>query len=516
MSSFEAELQHLNALKERALLGGGQDRVDAQHERGKLTARERLAQLVDPGTFEEIDALAVAWHEDEPDEQRFYGDAVVTGWGKIDGRLVCLFAQDFTIYGGSLSEVMGEKISKMMDLAMKAGVPVIGLNDSGGARIQEGVGSLAAYGDIFLRNVRASGVIPQISVIMGPCAGGAVYSPAITDFIFMVEGTSQMYITGPDVILSVTGERTTFEDLGGATSHSAKSGVSHFAMPDETSCMEEVKRLLAFLPSNNIDDPPIIDTGDPPERRLDDILDVVPDDGTLPYDMRDVIERIFDNGDFMEVHELFAQNIVVGFARMAGYPVGVVANQPMYLGGVLDIDSSRKAARFVRYCDAFNLPLVTLVDVPGYLPGVAQEYGGIISHGAKLLYAYAEATVPKVTIITRKAFGGAYDAMGSKHLGADVNYAWPGATIAVMGGAQAVNIIHRREIQGAEDTEATHKRLVDEYQEQFEHPYIAAAKGYIDDVIDPRDTRVKIAHALEMLRTKSDTSPPKKHGNIPL
>ena len=514
--SFDDELQRLTALKARAALGGGQDRVEAQHERGKLTARERIARLVDPGTFEEIDALAVAWDEDEDEAERFYGDAVVTGWGKIDGRFACIFAQDFTVYGGSLSEVVGEKISKAMDLAVKAGVPVIGLNDSGGARIQEGVASLAGYGEIFLRNVRASGVIPQISVIMGPCAGGAVYSPAITDFIFMVEGTSQMYVTGPDVIRSVTGEDTTFEELGGATSHAAKSGVAQFAMPDEESCLEEVKRLLAFLPLNNMEDPPSRDTGDDPTRTLDDILTIVPADDSLPYDVRDVIERLCDNGDFLEVHERFAQNIVVGFGRIGGQSVGIVANQPMYLGGVLDIDSSRKGARFVRTCDAFNIPIVTLVDVPGFLPGVSQEYGGIIVHGAKLLYAYAEATVPKITVITRKGFGGAYDAMGSKHLGADVNYAWPGAAIAVMGGSQAVNIISRREIQGADNPDDTRARLVAAYREQYEHPYIAAAKGYVDDVIDPRDTRKKIAHALEMLRTKSESAPPKKHGNIPL
>jgi propionyl-CoA carboxylase beta chain len=411
---------------------------------------------------------------------------------------------------------MGEKISKMMDHAARTGAPVIGLNDSGGARIQEGVGSLAGYGDIFFRNVRTSGVVPQISVIMGPCAGGAVYSPAITDFIFMVEGTSQMYITGPDVIQSVTGEQTTFEELGGAMSHAAKSGVAQFSFPDEESCLAEVKRLLSFLPLNNMEDPPVVDTGDDPTRRVDDMLSIVPDEETLPYDVRDVIERLVDNGDFMEVHEYFAQNIVVGLGRIGGRSVGVVANQPMYLGGVLDIDSSRKAARFVRFCDAFNIPIVTLVDVPGYLPGVAQEYGGIISHGAKVLYAYAEATVPKVTVITRKAFGGAYVAMGSKHVGVDINYAWPGAAIAVMGGGQAVNIINRREIQSAADPDATRAELVADYKRRLEHPYIAAARGYVDDVIDPRDTRAKIAHALEMLRQKSESLPPKKHGNIPL
>ena len=513
---FEEKLEHLAELKRRASLGGGQDRIDAQHERGKMTARERIAMLVDPGTFEEIDALAVQWDDNEPDSERFYGDAVVTGWGNIDGRIIYLFAQDFTLFGGSLSEVMGEKISKLMDLALKTGAPVIGLNDSGGARIQEGVGSLAGYGDIFLRNVRASGVVPQISVIMGPCAGGAVYSPAITDFIFMVEGTSQMYITGPDVIRAVTGETTTFEELGGAMSHAAKSGVAHFAAADEQACLEQVRRLLSFLPANNMEDPPYVDTGDDPARRLDDVLTIVPDDDSLPYDVRDVIERLVDNGDILEVHQSFAQNIVVALGRIGGHTVGIVANQPMYLGGVLDIDSSRKAARFVRFCDSFNIPVVTLVDVPGYLPGIAQEYGGVINHGAKLLYAYAEATVPKITVITRKGFGGAYDAMGSKHLGADLNYAWPGAAIAVMGGGQAINIINRREIQAAEDQDATRTALVADYKRRYEHPYIAAAKGYIDDVIDPRETRAKIAHGLEMLRSKAEAVPAKKHGNIPL
>jgi acetyl-CoA/propionyl-CoA carboxylase carboxyl transferase subunit len=514
--SFDEQLEYLAELKRRASLGGGQDRIDAQHERGKLTARERIALIVDPGTFEEIDALAVDWSQNESTEERDYGDAVVTGWGRVDGRPIYVYAQDFTLFGGSLSKVVGEKIAKTMDLAVKTGAPVVGLNDSGGARIQEGVDALAGYGEIFLRNVRASGVVPQISVIMGPCAGGAVYSPAITDFIFMVEGTSQMYITGPDVIQSVTGEKTTFEELGGARSHAAKSGVAHFSAATEQDCIDQVKRLLSFIPSNNMDDPPYVDTGDDPHRSLDDILSIVPAEETLPYDVRDVIERLVDNGDFIEVHEAFAQNMVCALGRIDGHTIGVVANQPMYLGGVLDIDSSRKAARFVRFCDSFNIPIVTLVDVPGYLPGVAQEYGGIITHGAKLLYAYAEATVPKVTVITRKGFGGAYDAMGSKHLGADVNYAWPGAAIAVMGGDQAVNIINRRDIQSAEDPAAARVNLVQEYKRRYEHPYIAAAKGYIDDVIDPRQTRSKIAHALEMLRTKAESLPAKKHGNIPL
>jgi len=512
----QEHLERLEALKARARLGGGQARVDAQRERGKMTARERLEVLLDPGTFEEIDALAIREVDLDGEGDVAYGDAVVTGWGKIDGRLMYAFAQDFTVFGGSFGAIAGEKVSKAMDLAMKAGAPVIGLNDGGGARIQEGVAALAGYGDIFLRNVRASGVVPQISVIMGPSAGGAVYSPAMTDFIFMVQGTSQMFITGPDVIQSVTGESTSFEELGGAMSHAAKSGVCHFAIEGEQEAIEEVRRLVSFLPSNNLDDPPAMDTGDPITRRLDDILEVVPDDDTVPYDVRDVIERLVDQGDFMEVHEYFAQNIVVGFARIGGRAVGVVANQPMYLGGVLDIDSSRKGARFVRFCDSFNLPIVTLVDVPGYLPGVSQEYGGIITHGAKLVFAYAEATVPKVTVILRKGFGGAYDAMGSKHLGADVNYAWPGAAITVMGAGQAVNIIGRREIEAADDPDAKRQEIIDDLKARLEHPYIAAARGYVDDVIDPRDTRTKVAHALEMLRHKAEALPPKKHGNIPL
>jgi acetyl-CoA carboxylase carboxyltransferase component len=512
--SIEEKLEFLEQLKARAALGGGAERVEAQHSRGKLSARERLTALLDPGSFEEIDSLAVDNGTD--DGERFFGDAVVTGWGKIDGRQVCAFAQDFTVYGGSLGEVVGDKIAKLMDLALKIGVPVVGLNDSGGARLQEGVASLAGYGDIFYRNVKASGVIPQISVIMGPCAGGAVYSPALTDFIFMVEGTSQMFLTGPDVIQSATGEVTTLEELGGAHSHISKSGVAHFAVATEEACLEEVRRLLSYIPANNMDDPPFIESGDPADRRMEDILSIVPGDQSLPYDMRDVIERLVDNGEFMEVHEYFAQNIVVGLARIAGQAVGIVANQPMYLGGVLDIDSARKAARFVRFCDAFNIAIVTLVDVPGYLPGISQEYGGVIAHGAKLVYAYAAATVPKVTVILRKAFGGAYDAMGSKHLGADVNYAWAGAAIAVMAGSQAVNIINRREIQAADEPEVARKRLIDEYVERLEHPYIAAAKGYIDDVIDPRDTRRKVSHALEMLRGKAESQPPRKHGNLPL
>ena len=512
--SFESKLDRLARLKQRAALGGGQERIDRQHANDKLTARERIDLLLDPDSFEELDALAVDQHAQ--DGEGFYGDAVVTGWGAVEGRPVYLFSQDFTVYGGSLGDVVGQKISKTMDLAVKSGAPVIGLNDGGGARIQEGVTGLARYGDIFLRNAHASGVVPQISVVMGPSAGGAVYSPAMTDFIFMVEGSSQMFITGPDVISSATGETTTPEGLGGAMSHAAKSGVAQFASASEQECLEEVRRLLSFLPSNNMDDPPVVDSGDAATRRMDDVIDIVPDDSTVPYDMRDVIERLIDNGDFMEVHEYFAQNIVVGFGHIDAHSVGLVGNQPMYLGGVLDIDASRKAARFVRFCDAFNIPIVTLVDVPGYLPGVSQEWGGIISHGAKLVYAYAEATVPKVSVITRKGYGGAYVAMGSKHLGADVNYAWPGAAIAVMDGPSAINIIGRRELEHADDVEAARAELVADYQQRFEHPYIAAAKGYVDDVIEPRDTRIKIARALQALRSKAQTLPAKKHGNLPL
>lgn len=515
--SMDDKLQHLVRLKEQAKLGGGAKRIEAQRARGKLTARERIDVLLDPGTFEETDTLVVHRGTDFGiDRQRYYGDAVVTGFGRIDGRMVCVFSQDFTVFGGSLSEVMGEKMSKLMDLAMKSGCPIIGLNDSGGARIQEGVTSLAGYGDVFLRNTLASGVIPQISVIMGPCAGGAVYSPAITDFIFMVEGTSQMYITGPDVIKAVTQEAVTHEELGGAISHATRSGVTHFAVEGEDQCLQEVRRLVSFLPLNNMEDPPLVETGDDATRRSDDLLTIIPEDPNKPYDMRDIIYRVVDNGDFMEVHAQFAQNMIVGFGRIVGRTVGIVGNQPLFLAGVLDIDSSRKAARFVRFCDAFNIPIVTFVDVPGFLPGTAQEYGGIISHGSKLVFAYSEATVPKITIITRKAVGGAYDAMGSKHLRADMNFAWPTAEIAVMGPEPAINIVFRNELQKADDQEAARQRLVQDYRERFANPYIAATRGYLDDVIDPRDTRLKIFRALEILANKTDSNPPKKHGNIPL
>jgi len=513
----EDKLTELGKLKEEAKLGGGKERIEAQHDRGKLTARERLSLLLDEGSFEELDALVVhRGTEFGIEKQRFYGDAVVTGYGKIDGRVVLVFAQDFTVVGGSLSEAVAEKIVKVMNLAMKVGVPIIGIDDSGGARIQEGVASLKGYGDIFLRNVLASGVIPQISVIMGPCAGGAVYSPAITDFVFMTEGTSQMYITGPDVVRAVTGEEVTHEELGGAKPHAEQSGVCHFAVAGEEACLSEVRRLLSFLPLNNMEDPPYLEPEDDPARTADDMLDIVPADPSQSYDIHEIIYRIIDNGDFMEVHSSWAQSIIVGFARMNGWPVGIVANNPEVLAGVLDIQSSRKGARFVRFCDAFNIPIVTLTDVPGYLPGTGQEHGGIITQGAKLIYAYAEATVPKVTVIVRKAYGGAYIVMGSKHLRGDINYAWPSAEIAVMGPDGAVNIIFSREIEGAEKPEEKRQQLTEEYRAKFANPYVTASRGFIDDVIDPRQTRYQIIRALEMLQNKTDSNPSKKHGNIPL
>ena len=514
---IEDKFAELNKLKEEGRLGGGKERIEAQHARGKLTARERLSLLLDEGSFEELDALVVhRGTELDIDKQRFYGDAVVTGYGKIDGNVVLVFAQDFTVVGGSLSEAVAEKIVKVMNLAMKVGVPIIGIEDSGGARIQEGVASLKGYGDIFLRNVLASGVVPQISVVMGPCAGGAVYSPAITDFVFVVEGTSQMYITGPDVVRAVTGEEVTHQDLGGAKPHATKSGVCHFAIAGEEACLNEVRRLLSFLPANNMDDPPRLEPEDDPGRMAEDMLDIVPTDSTQSYDIHDVIYRIIDDGDFMEVHASWAQSITVGFARMNGWPVGIVANNPEVLAGVLDIESSRKAARFVRFCDAFNIPIVTLADVPGYLPGTGQEHGGIITHGAKLIYAYAEATVPKITVIVRKAYGGAYIVMGSKHLRGDINYSWPSAEIAVMGPDGAVNIIFGREIESAKNPDEKRQQLTEDYRARFANPYVTASRGFIDDVIDPRQTRYQIIRALEMLQNKADSNPSKKHGNIPL
>ena len=514
---MDQKLEELHRLRQQARKGGGQQRIDQQHGRGKLTARERLDQLLDPGSFQELDLFVTHRATDFGlADRKFLGDAVVTGYGTVDGRQVFAFAQDFTVFGGSLSEVVGQKICKVMDLAGKTGCPVVGINDSGGARIQEGAVSLAAYGDIFLRNTLYSGVVPQISVILGPAAGGAVYSPAITDFVFMVRGTGQMYITGPDVVKAVTGAEVTHEELGGADSHAARSGVAHFVYPTEEECLEEVRRLLSFLPANNLDDPPAFATGDPAGRSDPELRHLVPDEPHRPYDMRDIIYRVVDEEEFMEVHASFAPNVVVGFGRFNGRATGIVGNQPAYLAGVLDSNASAKAARFVRFCDCFNIPLVTLVDVPGFMPGVDQEHGGIIRHGAKLIYAYAEATVPKIGVITRKAYGGAYIVMSSKHLRADINLAWPSAEIAVMGPDGAVNIIYREEIAQAEDPQRTRQGLTRDYQDKFTNPYIAASRGYLDDVIDPAETRLNIIKALEMLQNKRDTLPAKKHGNIPL
>lgn len=511
------KITKLRQLKEQAKLGGGEKRIATQHKKGKLTARERIELLLDPSSFEELDMLVMHQNRDFGlEKQRFLGDGVVTGHGRINGRLVYIFSQDFTVLGGSLSEAYGKKICKVMDLAMKNGAPVIGLNDSGGARIQEGVVSLGAYADIFLRNTLASGVVPQISAIMGPCAGGAVYSPAITDFIFMVNHTSYMFVTGPNVVKTVTQEDVSFEDLGGAETHASKSGVSHFIAENEVQCLQDIKKLLSYLPQNNAEDPPVFETSDPPDRQDESLNTLVPENSNKPYDMKDVITRIVDDGDFMEVHENYAANIVVGFARLYGKSVGIVGNQPAVLAGVLDIDSSIKGARFVRFCDAFNIPIITFVDVPGFLPGTDQEWRGIIKNGAKLLYAFCEATVPKVTVITRKAYGGAYDVMSSKHIRGDINYAWPSAEIAVMGPKGAVEIIFRKEIDAAEDKEAAVDALVNDYREKFANPYIAAERGYIDDVIEPAETRPRIINALRMLENKVDQNPRKKHGNIPL
>ena len=493
--------------------------VDKQHARGKLTAMERIERLLDEGSFQQIDGLARhRSHNFGMEKSRPYGDGVITGYGTIDGRQVCVFAQDFTVFGGSLGEVFGEKICKVMDLALKTGVPMIGINDSGGARIQEGVVSLGLYGEIFKRNAHASGVIPQISLVLGPCAGGAVYSPALTDFIVMVDQTSHMFITGPEVIKTVTGEEVAFEDLGGARTHNTKSGVAHYMASDEDDALEYVKNLLSFLPSNNMDEVPYLDVeADLEISEADLMLDtIIPDSPNQPYDMHKVIETIVDDGEFLETQALFAPNIICGYGRVEGRPVGVVASQPMQFAGTLDIDASEKAARFVRTCDAFNVPVITLVDVPGFLPGTDQEWQGIIRRGAKLLYAYAEATVPLVTIITRKAYGGAYDVMGSKHLGADINLAWPSAQIAVMGAQGAVNVLYRKELADAKDPEAERARLLQEYDDKFANPYIAAERGYIDRVIVPSETRVMVVRALRSLRGKRQILPPKKHGNIPL
>ncbi|HET7699726.1 MAG TPA: acyl-CoA carboxylase subunit beta [Candidatus Limnocylindria bacterium] len=504
-------------MRRRAAVGGGEARIEQQHAKGKLTARERIDLLLDDGSFVELDAFVLPRATPlVPDEERAMGDGVVTGWGLVDGRLVYVFSQDFTVFGGSLAEAHAAKICKVMDLAVRNGAPIVGLNDSGGARIQEGVVSLAGYADIFLRNVMASGVVPQLSAILGPCAGGAVYSPAITDFIVMVRDTSYMFVTGPNVVKTVTHEDVTFDELGGADVHARRSGVAHFESDDEVACLALLRRLLSYLPQNNLDPAPVVASDDPSDRQDEELDTLVPDVASRPYDMLEVLRRVVDDGELLQVHEGWAQNIICAFARLDGRSVGVVAQQPMVLAGVLDIDASTKAARFVRFCDAFNIPLLTFVDVPGFLPGTAQEHGGIIRSGAKLLYAYAEATVPKLTVITRKAYGGAYDVMSSKHIRGDYNVAWPSAQIAVMGPEGAVNILYKDELAKAADPEALRKRLVAEYVEQFADPYVAAARGYIDDVIEPHATRPRLIAALRSLAAKRDTNPRRKHGNIPL
>ncbi|MGD8555589.1 MAG: acyl-CoA carboxylase subunit beta [Anaerolineales bacterium] len=515
--SKSSKHKKLQELREQAQLMGGLERIERQHERGRLTARERLELLLDKGSFRETDMFVTHRTTDfDLAERKYLADSVVTGWGTIEGRLVYAFSQDFTVFGGSLGEVHAEKICKIMDMALKNGAPVIGLNDSGGARIQEGVVSLGGYADIFLRNTLASGVIPQISAIMGPCAGGAVYSPALTDFIFMVRGSSYMFVTGPDVVKSVTHEEVSFEDLGGAEVHATTSGVCHHVSDNDAECMVMLRTLLSYLPQNNMEDPPFVPTSDDRLRTEEALDDLVPDDPSKPYDIRDAIRLVVDDGTFFEIHELYAPNMVVGFARLGGHSVGIVANQPAVLAGVLDINSADKAARFVRTCDAFNIPLITFVDVPGFLPGTGQEHGGIIRHGAKLLYAFCEATVPKITVITRKAYGGAYDVMSSKHIRGDLNLAWPSAELAVMGPDGAVNIIFRKELAEAKDPDKRKAELVADYRQKFANPYVAAARGYLDDIIEPRFTRPRLINALEMLTNKRDTNPAKKHGNIPL
>ena len=514
---MKEKLELLERRNAEAEQGGGADRLAAQHKKGKLSARERLDVLLDEGTFVELDRFVTHRSSDFGlDGQLVYGDGVVTGYGRIAGRLVYVFSQDFTVFGGSLSEAHAEKICKIMDLAVRNGAPVVGLNDSGGARIQEGVVSLGGYADIFLRNTLASGVVPQISAILGPCAGGAVYSPAITDFIYMVRGTSYMFVTGPNVVKTVTHEDVTMEQLGGADTHAATSGVSHFTFDSELACLGAIRDLFRFVPSNNLDDPPRGAGTDPRDRRDDALLALVPENPNKPYDMHEIITRVVDDGEFYEVQQDYAGNIICGFAHLGGFSVGVVANQPAVLAGVLDIAASLKGARFIRFCDAFNIPLVTFEDVPGFLPGTAQEHGGIIKHGAKLLFAYCEATVPKLTVITRKAYGGAYDVMSSKHIRGDYNVAWPTAEIAVMGPKGAVEILFKRELSGAKDPQDATERKIEEYRDKFAHPYVAASRGYVDDIIDPRDTRPRLIDALETLRTKRDRNPAKKHGNIPL
>jgi acetyl-CoA carboxylase carboxyltransferase component len=514
---INARIKQLEEMRKNARLGGGQKRIDAQHKKGKLTARERIELLLDDNSFEEFDMFVThRTKEFGLEKEKYPGDGVITGYGTINGRLVFVFSQDFTVFGGTLSEAFAEKVCKIMDMALKVGAPVIGLNDSGGARIQEGVVSLGGYADIFLRNTMVSGVIPQISVILGPCAGGAVYSPAITDFTIMTKGTSFMFVTGPNVVKTVTHEDVTFEELGGADTHASKSGVAHFACENEVEALQCTRKLYGFIPLNNMEDPPVIGCDDPIDRIDEKLNTIVPENPNKPYDIKDVIHRIIDHSDFLEVHADYAPNIVVGFARLGGRPVGIIANQPAHLAGVLDIDSSIKGARFVRFCDCFNIPLVTFEDVPGFLPGTVQEHGGIIKHGAKLLYAYCEATVPKLTVITRKAYGGAYDVMSSKHIRGDINYAWPTAEIAVMGPKGAAEIIFKKEIAAAEDKEAFLKKKEEEYRELFASPFKAAERGYIDDIIIPQNTRPRLIKALAMLDNKRDSNPPKKHGNIPL
>ncbi len=519
MTELDSKIAELRAKREQGRLGGGQDRIERQHKAGKLTARERLEILLDPGSFREVDAFVVQRARDfgmDAPENQILGDSVVTGWGTIEGRLVYVYSQDFTVFGGSLSEVHAQKIVKIMQMAMKNGAPIIGLNDSGGARIQEGVVSLDGYASIFLHNTLASGVVPQLSAIMGPCAGGAVYSPALTDFIFMVKDTSHMFVTGPDVIKQVTHEDVTKEVLGGAMTHNAISGVSHLAADTEEDCLFLLRELLSYIPQNNMEDPPYVPTGDDPLRTEEALDTIIPDNPNKPYDMKEVIRLIVDDRRFFEIHEHYAPNIVVGFARLGGHSVGIVANQPAVLAGVLDIAASEKAARFIRFCDAFNVPIITFEDVPGFMPGVAQEHGGIIRSGAKLLFAYCEATVPKITVVTRKAYGGAYCVMNSKAIRSDLNLAWPTAEFAVMGPEGAVNIIFRRALAEADDPDALRAELVADYRERFANPYVAAARGDIDDIIEPRDTRPRLINALEMLRNKRDSNPPRKHANMPL
>jgi acetyl-CoA carboxylase carboxyltransferase component len=515
--SNTSKIDELRERKSKAYLGGGKERIDTQHANGKLTARERIDLLLDKGSFREVDAFVVhRTHDFGLDKRKFSGDSVVTGWGAIDGRLVYVYSQDFTVVGGSLGEVHAGKITKIMDMALKNGAPIIGMNDSGGARIQEGVVSLAGYGEIFLRNTLASGVIPQISVIMGPCAGGAVYSPALTDFIFMVCDSSYMFVTGPDIVKAAINEEVDFEGLGGASVHAEKSGVCHFTAGSEADTLYLVRKLLSFIPQNNMEDAPVVNSGDDPLRGDEALDTIIPDDPGKAYNMKDVIRMVVDRGDFMEVQENYAEHIIVCFARLGGHTVGIVANQPDTLAGVLDIKSSEKAARFIRFCDAFNIPVITFVDTPGYLPGTDQEHHGVIRRGAKLLYAYCEATVPKLTVITRKAYGGAYIVMSSKHVRSDLNFAWPSAEIAVMGPDGAVGKVFNKELASAENPVERKKELIEEYREKFANPYVAAERGYLDDVIEPHETRARLINGLEMLQNKRDTNPAKKHGNIPL